>query len=145
MTKIFIALSFAFLWTNFFLAARERPNLIIILVDDMGFSDIGCYGGEIETPNLDALARGGVRYSDFYNASRCCPTRASLMTGLHPHLTGIGHMTNPPGTRKHDYGEEFPNYRGFLNRRCVTLAELLGSAGYSSYLAGKWHLGGAYK
>ncbi len=145
MTKIFIALSFAFLWTNFFLAARERPNLIIILVDDMGFSDIGCYGGEIETPNLDALARGGVRYSDFYNASRCCPTRASLMTGLHPHLTGIGHMTNPPGTRKHDYGEEFPNYRGFLNRRCVTLAELLGSVGYSSYLAGKWHLGGAYK
>ena len=145
MTKIFIALSFAFLWTNFFLAARERPNLIIILVDDMGFSDIGCYGGEIETPNLDALARGGVRYSDFYNASRCCPTRASLMTGLHPHLTGIGHMTNPPGTRKHDYGEEFPNYRGFLNRRCVTLAELLGSVGYSSYLAGKWHLGGAHK
>ena len=145
MTKVFIALSFAFLWTNFFLAARERPNLIIILVDDMGFSDIGCYGGEIETPNLDALARGGVRYSDFYNVSRCCPTRASLMTGLHPHLTGIGHMTNPPGTRKHDYGEEFPNYRGFLNRRCVTLAELLGSAGYSSYLAGKWHLGGAYK
>ncbi len=111
----------------------------------MGFSDIGSYGGEIETPNLDALARGGVRYSDFYNASRCCPTRASLMTGLHPHLTGIGHMTNPPGTQKHDYGEEFPNYRGFLNRECVTLAELLGSAGYSSYLAGKWHLGGAHK
>ena len=75
----------------------------------MGFSDIGSYGGEIETPNLDALANGGVRYSDFYNASRCCPTRASLMTGLHPHVTGIGHMTNSPGTQKHDYGEDFPN------------------------------------
>jgi len=129
----------------FFLQAKSSPNIIIILVDDMGFSDIGSYGGEIETPNLDALARGGVRYSDFYNASRCCPTRASLMTGLHPHVTGIGHMTNPPGTRKHDYGEDFPNYRGFLNRECVTLAELLGSAGYSSYLAGKWHLGGSHK
>ena len=129
----------------FFLQAKSSPNIIIILVDDMGFSDVGSYGGEIETPNLDDLANGGVRYSDFYNASRCCPTRASLMTGLHPHLTGIGHMTNPPGTRKHDYGEDFPNYRGFLNRECVTLAELLGSAGYSSYLAGKWHLGGAHK
>ena len=121
----------------FFLQAKNSPNIIIILVDDMGFSDIGTYGGEIETPNLDDLANGGVRYSDFYNASRCCPTRASLMTGLHPHLTGIGHMTNPPGTQKYDYGEDFAHYRGFLIRESVTLAELLGSAGYSSYLAGK--------
>ena len=79
--------------------AAEKPNVILILVDDMGFSDIGAYGGEIETPHLDALAEGGVRYSQFYNASRCCPTRASLMTGVHPHLTGIGHMTNSPQNR----------------------------------------------
>ncbi|MCH2209332.1 MAG: arylsulfatase [Lentisphaerales bacterium] len=123
------------------LSAAEKPNVIIILVDDMGFSDIGSYGGEINTPNIDALAYGGVRYSQFYNASRCCPTRASLMTGLHPHLTGIGHMTVSPDSNKHDKGEQFPNYRGFLNRHCATLAELLKPAGYSTYLAGKWHLG----
>ena len=121
--------------------AAEKPNVIIILVDDMGFSDIGAYGGEINTPNIDKLAANGVRFSQFYNASRCCPTRASLMTGLHPHLAGIGYMTNKPGDSRHDYGSAFPNYRGFLNRQCVTLGELLGSAGYSTYLAGKWHLG----
>ncbi len=82
------------------LNAAERPNVIIILVDDMGFSDIGAYGGEIKTPNIDLLAQGGVRFSQFYNASRCCPTRATLMTGLHPHLTGIGHMTNSPNSKK---------------------------------------------
>ncbi len=145
MTKKFIAFIFFLLFGKLLVVASLRPNIIVILVDDMGFSDIGCYGGEIDTPNLDALARGGVRYSDFYNASRCCPTRASLMTGLHPHLTGIGHMTNPPDSRRHDYGDNFPSYRGFLNRKCVTLAELLGSSGYSSYLAGKWHLGGDQK
>ena len=145
MTKKFITFIFLLLFGKLLVVASPRPNIVVILVDDMGFSDIGCYGGEIDTPNLDALARGGVRYSDFYNASRCCPTRASLMTGLHPHLTGIGHMTNPPDSRRHDYGDDFPNYRGFLNRKCVTLAELLGSAGYSSYLAGKWHLGGDQK
>ena len=121
--------------------AAEKPNVIIILVDDMGFSDIGAYGGEINTPNIDKLAANGVRFSQFYNASRCCPTRASLMTGLHPHLTGIGYMTNKPNKSNDDYGSAFPNYRGFLNRQCVTLGELLGSAGYSTYLAGKWHLG----
>ena len=81
-------------FAGFHLNAAERPNVIIILVDDMGFSDIGAYGGEIKTPHIDSLAQGGVRFSQFYNASRCCPTRATLMTGLHPHLTGIGHMTN---------------------------------------------------
>ena len=127
---------------GFHLNAAERPNVIIILVDDMGFSDIGAYGGEIKTPHIDSLAQGGVRFSQFYNASRCCPTRASLMTGLHPHLTGIGHMTNSPNNDKHDKGNAFPSYRGFLNRQCATLGELLGPAGYSTYLAGKWHLGG---
>ncbi|MBK1877705.1 arylsulfatase [Pelagicoccus mobilis] len=123
--------------------AHDKPNIVIIMVDDMGFSDIGCYGGEIKTPNLDRLAAGGVRFSNFYNASRCCPTRASLMTGLHPHLTGIGHMTNPPPPTGdwHDYGEQYPNYRGFLNRNCVTIAEVLKPAGYATLMSGKWHLG----
>ena len=75
---------------------RNRPKIVIILVDDMGFSDIGCYGAEIDTPNLDALAGNGLRFTQFYNSGRCCPTRASLMTGLHPHQVGIGHMTEPP-------------------------------------------------
>ncbi|MEM6689747.1 MAG: arylsulfatase [Planctomycetota bacterium] len=125
------------------LASAERPNIVLIMVDDMGFSDLGCYGGEIETPNIDHLAAGGVRFSQFYNASRCCPTRASLMTGLHPHLTGIGHMTNPPKPKEtgHDAGEGFPSYRGFLNRRCVTIAEMLKPAGYATFICGKWHLG----
>ena len=92
--------------TGFHLNAAERPNVIIILVDDMGFSDIGAYGGEIKTPHIDSLAQGGVRFSQFYNASRCCPTRATLMTGLHPHLTGIGHMTNSPNSEKHDKGKD---------------------------------------
>ncbi|MBK1879764.1 arylsulfatase [Pelagicoccus mobilis] len=119
----------------------DRPNLIVILADDMGFSDIGSYGGEIETPALDALADGGMKFSRFYNSARCCPTRASLMTGLHPHQTGIGWMTNPPNTGKMDHGPEFPNYRGFLNRDCVTLAEVLGDNGYATLMSGKWHLG----
>ena len=124
------------------LSAADKPNIVFILVDDMGFSDIGAYGGEIKTPHIDSLAQGGVRFSQFYNASRCCPTRATLMTGLHPHMTGIGHMTNSPNSEKHDKGKAFPSYRGFLNRHCVTLGELLGPAGYSTYLSGKWHLGG---
>ena len=120
-------------------AEEGRPDVVIILVDDMGFSDIGCYGGEIETPNIDALAAGGVRFSQFYNSGRCCPTRATLMTGLHPHQTGIGWMTNPPNnTRGYDRPEA---YRGYLNRQCVTLVEVLRPAGYSTLMAGKWHLG----
>ncbi|GAB5561542.1 MAG: arylsulfatase [Synoicihabitans sp.] len=121
--------------------ADDRPNVIIILADDMGFSDIGAYGGEIETPTLDKLAGGGVKFSRFYNSARCCPTRASLMTGLHPHQTGIGWMTNPPDSGKMDHGPEFPSYRGFLNRNSVTIAEVLRESGYATFLAGKWHLG----
>lgn len=108
-----------------------RPNIVLILSDDMGYSDIGCYGGEIETPNLDALARNGLRFTQFYNTARCCPTRASLLTGLHPHQTGVGHMMEDRG---------FEGYRGRLSRRCVTLGEALGPAGYRSYAVGKWHV-----
>ena len=114
-----------------------RPNLVVILLDDMGFSDLGCYGSEIETPHIDALAAGGLRFTQFYNAGRCCPTRASLITGLHPHQTGIGHMTAPPGQ---PLGVDGP-YQGFLNDECVTIPEVLRPAGYRTLMTGKWHLG----
>jgi arylsulfatase len=115
-----------------FAAGAERPNVIVIMVDDMGFSDIGPYGSEIPTPHLDALANHGVRFSQFYNTGRCCPTRASLLTGLYSHQAGIGWMTA-------DQGE--PGYAGRLNDRCVTIAEVLGNAGYFTAMTGKWHVG----
>ena len=118
-------------------AKAKRPNIIIILVDDMGFSDIGCYGGEIETPNLDRLASNGIRFTQFYNCGRCCPTRASLMTGLHPHQVGIGHMTAPPNQPLGITGA----YQGYLNNKCTTLAQVLKKAGYHTLMSGKWHLG----
>jgi arylsulfatase len=108
-----------------------RPNIVVILSDDMGYSDLGCYGGEIQTPNLDRLAANGLRFTQFYNTARCCPTRASLLTGLYPHQAGMGHMINDRG---HD------GYRGDLNRRCVTIAEVLRPAGYGTYAVGKWHV-----
>jgi arylsulfatase len=111
--------------------APQKPNIIIILTDDMGYSDLGCFGSEISTPNLDALAANGLRFTQFYNAARCCPTRASLLTGLYPHQTGIGYMVDDRG---------FDAYRGDLNRRSVTLAEALKPAGYRTYAAGKWHV-----
>jgi arylsulfatase len=113
-------------------AAAAKPNIILILVDDMGFSDIGCYGGEIRTPKVDALAKGGVRFTQFYNTARCCPTRASLLTGLYPHQTGIGHMVDNP--------KPFPGYTGDLNRNCVTIAEVLKGSGYRTMMSGKWHV-----
>ncbi len=118
----------------------SRPNVVLIMVDDMGYSDIGCYGGEIPTPNIDALAAGGLRMSQFYNQARCCPTRATLMTGLYPHQTGIGHMTQAPySLGRYDTWTE--NYQGYLNRNCVTMAEVLGASGYQTFMSGKWHLG----
>jgi len=120
-------------------AESERPNIILIMVDDMGFSDLGYHGGEIDTPNLDRLAYGGVRFSQFYNSGRCCPTRATLMTGLHPHETGIGWMTQPPGSNRGK--TEPPAYQGHLNEQCVTIAEVLRNHDYATLMAGKWHLG----
>ena len=109
----------------------KRPNIVLIMADDMGYSDIGCYGGEIRTPNLDRLAADGLRFTQFYNTARCCPTRASLMTGLYQHQAGVGHMMNDRG---------YDGYRGDLNNRCVTIAEVLKQAGYSTYMSGKWHV-----
>ncbi|MDP6446555.1 MAG: sulfatase-like hydrolase/transferase, partial [Pirellulaceae bacterium] len=108
-----------------------KPNIVVIMADDMGYTDIGCYGGEIETPVLDGLAANGLRFTQFYNTSRCCPTRASLLTGLYSHQAGIGLMTGDRG---------YDAYRGDLNRRCVTIAEALASAGYRNYMSGKWHV-----
>src|SRR2546425_5706442 len=112
-------------------AKRARPNIILIMADDMGFSDLGCYGSEIATPNLDSLAKSGLRFTQFYNTARCCPTRAALMTGLYSHQAGVGHMVG-------DYGK--PGYRGDLNRQCCTIAEVLRAAGYHTAMAGKWHV-----
>ena len=111
--------------------AADRPDIIYIMSDDMGFSDIGCYGSEISTPNLDGLAADGLRFTQFYNTARCCPTRACLMTGLYPHQAGVGHMMNDRG---------YDGYRGDLNRNCVTIAEALRTAGYRNYMSGKWHV-----
>ncbi|MBT1688506.1 arylsulfatase [Dawidia soli] len=113
-------------------AAQQRPNIVLILADDMGYSDLSSYGGEVSTPHLDKLASGGIRYKQFYNAARCCPTRASLMTGVYPHQAGMGWMAAA------DLGT--PPYQGNLNNHCVTIAEVLKSAGYGTYMAGKWHL-----
>jgi arylsulfatase A-like enzyme len=109
----------------------SRPNVVLIVADDLGFSDLGCYGGELDTPVLDGLAADGVRFSQFYNTARCSPSRASLLTGLHPHQTGIGILTQ----------DDRPiGYPGSLNDRCATLAEMLAAEGYATFLAGKWHL-----
>lgn len=115
-------------------STAPRPNIVVILVDDMGFSDIGPYGSEIPTPNLDALAAGGLRFTQFYNNARCSPSRASLMTGLYPHEAGMGGLDNVivPDSR---------GLHGKLLDRSVTLAEVLDSAGYATAQSGKWHMG----
>lgn len=119
-------------------AAAPRPNIVVILADDLGFSDLGCYGSEIPTPHLDRLARGGIRFTQFYNTSRCCPTRASLLTGLYQHQAGVGMMVSE-GRVRFDFGVD--GYRGHINRNCVTIAEVVRAAGYHTYMTGKWHLG----
>ena len=113
----------------------RRPNIVLILVDDMGFGDLGIMGSEIRTPNIDGMARRGRLLSSMYNCARCCPTRAALLTGLYPHKAGIGHMGANLGT---------PAYQGFLRNDAATLAELLRPAGYRTLMAGKWHVGGDF-
>ena len=108
-----------------------RPDIVLVMVDDMGFSDIGCYGGEVRTPTLDRLAANGLRFTQFYNTARCCPTRASLLTGLYPHQAGVGHMVGDSGS---------DGYRGDLSPHCVTIAQVLRQAGYGTYMSGKWHV-----
>lgn len=110
-----------------------RPNIVLIMADDMGYSDLGCYGSEIDTPNIDSLAKDGMRFTQFYNAARCCPTRASLLTGLYPHQAGMGKMVSTKGPKG--------PYQGYLNNKCVTIAEVLGAAGFNTYMSGKWHIG----
>lgn len=116
------------------LPAANKPNIIVILCDDMGYSDIGCYGGEIQTPHLDQLASTGIRFTQFYNTARCCPTRAALLSGLYSHQAGIGHMTDAFSPQLND------SYRGDLSPKAVTIAEALKPAGYRAYALGKWHV-----
>ncbi len=104
----------------------------MILADDLGYSDLGSFGSEISTPNLDKLATDGLRFTQFYNSARCCPSRASLLSGLYPHQAGVGEMTED---------RETPGYRGYLKDQCVTIAEVLKEGGYHTYLSGKWHVG----
>ncbi len=113
--------------------AKEKPNILYILTDDLGFSDLGCFGGEIKTPNLDSLAKGGVRLTQFYNTGRCCPSRAAILTGQYPHRVGLGHMTT------NDLGH--PGFRGVVSSEVPTIAQALKPAGYRSFMSGKWHLG----
>lgn len=113
-------------------SANKKPNIVLIMVDDMGYSDIGSYGSEIKTPNLDKLASEGIRFREFYNNSICAPTRASLITGQYPHRAGMGFF---------DVNLGLPPYQGFLNRETVTLAEVLKQNGYSTLMSGKSHLG----
>ena len=118
------------------LYADMRPNIIVIMADDMGFSDIGCFGAEIQTPNLDAMARDGILFTQFYNAARSCPSRASVLTGLYPHQAGIGAMTGTAASNP-----EFSSYQGFLSKNCVTLGEAMSANGYFTISCGKWHVG----
>lgn len=133
ITKLFaVFFALSLVYTPVPQPPEKKPNIILILADDMGYSDIGCYGSEIRTPNLDDLAKNGLRMAQFYNASRCCPTRASLLTGLFQHQAGVGDMVN---TRQQ------PAYQGYLNQQCVTIAEALKQSNYKTYMAGKWHVG----
>lgn len=112
---------------------RKKRNILLILADDLGYSDIGCFDGEIETPNLDRLAAGGVRFTQLYNNARCCPSRAALMTGRHPHSVGMGNMTG--GRTKLG----FPGYSGKVSPNAKFMPQVLRDAGYTTLMCGKWH------
>jgi len=137
--KYFLSLVSCFLClpdVNLSLAeTRGRPNVLVILADDLGYSDLGCYGSEIRTPHIDQFAKNSLRFTQFYNSARCCPSRAALMTGLYPTQAGIGDFTtNIPDEKRG------PGYLGRLNGQCATIAELLDPLGYGCYFIGKWHM-----
>ncbi len=124
--------------------AREpsaRPNILLVMVDDMGYSDLGCYGSEIQTPTLDKLAANGVRFARFYNCAQCCPTRASLLSGLYPHQAGMGDMNDAGPDNPFWKKVGSPAYLGFKREGIVTLPEAMRLAGYQTFMSGKWHLG----
>ena len=113
----------------------KKTNIVVMMVDDLGYSDLGCYGGEISTPNIDALGYDGLRFTQMYNGARCCPSRAALLTGLHPHQAGIGQLSADLGV---------PSYQGYLRDGCVTIAEVMKDAGYRTMISGKWHVSGSW-
>jgi len=115
--------------------SAKKTNIVVMMVDDLGYSDLGCYGGEISTPNIDALGYDGLRFTQMYNGARCCPSRAALLTGLHPHQAGIGQLSADLGVR---------SYQGYLRDDCVTIAEVLKTAGYRTMISGKWHVAGGW-
>jgi arylsulfatase len=133
---VFLILSFVLFPSYKKIPVDSRPNIIYIMADDLGYSDLGCYGGEVNTPNLDQLATNGIKLKKFYNNSRCCPTRASLLTGQYPHTVGMGGMV---GLAKAPI--EKGSYQGFLNDSFPTIAEELKKVGYNTYMSGKWHVG----
>lgn len=132
--NIFVLVSAVVLMSSQVFAQKKqaKPNIVLIMVDDLGYSDIGAYGSEIHTPNIDKLAYEGVRFKEFYNNSICAPTRASLITGQYPHKAGIGYF---------DVNLGLPAYQGYLNKESLTFGEVLKQSGYSTLLSGKWHVG----
>jgi arylsulfatase A-like enzyme len=117
----------------------KRPNIVLIVADDLGYSDLGCFGSEISTPNIDALAGTGCVFTNFYTAATCSPTRAMLLTGVDHHLAGLGDMAERIPSIPEKMGQ--PGYEGYLNRSVISIAQLIKDAGYRTYMAGKWHLG----